>query len=108
VLSEAVPHVVPICNGLLTEFLPEDKGPYASYTPNTVELIPTLGALFPLRRARPRPGPHTLRELKDAWVAGRDLMGAARQIPRLLLPAGQTGQILVKLVKIWSNSGRST
>jgi len=29
----------------LTGFLPEDKGPYA-LTPNTVELIPTLGALF--------------------------------------------------------------
>ena len=44
--SEAVPHVVPICDALLTGFLPEDKGPYA-LTPNTVELIPTLGALFP-------------------------------------------------------------
>ena len=32
--------------GLLTGFLPEDKGPYA-LTPNTVELIPALGALFP-------------------------------------------------------------
>jgi len=38
--SEAVPHV------LLTGFLPGDKGPYV-LTPNTVELIPTLGALFP-------------------------------------------------------------
>ena len=31
---------------LRTGFLPEDKGPY-DVTPNTVELIPTLGALFP-------------------------------------------------------------
>ena len=44
--SEAVPHVVPICDDLLTGFLPEDKGPYA-LTPNTVDLIPTLGALTP-------------------------------------------------------------
>ena len=28
-------------------------------TLNTVELIPTLGALSPPRRARPGPGPHT-------------------------------------------------
>ena len=32
-------------------------GPYA-LTPNTVELIPTLGALFSSRRARLGPGPH--------------------------------------------------
>ena len=32
--------MVPICD------VPEDKGPYA-LTPNTVEPIPTLGALFP-------------------------------------------------------------
>ena len=37
---------VPICDGLLTGFHPDDKGPYASY-PEYVELIPTLGALFP-------------------------------------------------------------
>ena len=35
-----------------------DKKWYA-LTPNTVELIPTLGALPPPRRARPGPGPHT-------------------------------------------------
>ena len=29
-------------------------------TPNTIELIPTLGALSPLRRGRPGPGPPTL------------------------------------------------
>jgi len=40
--SEAVPHVVPICDGLLT-----------------VEQVPTLGALSPPRRARPGPGPQT-------------------------------------------------
>ena len=52
---------------LLTGFLPEDKGPYA-LTPNTVELVPTLGALSP----RPGPGPHTiLRERGHALsVAG--------------------------------------
>ena len=38
--SEAVPHVVHL-------------------TPNTVELIPTLGALPPPRRARPGPDPHS-------------------------------------------------
>ena len=37
---------------VLDGFLPEEKGPYA-LTPNTVELIPTLGA----RRARLGPGP---------------------------------------------------
>ena len=51
--------VVPICDGLLAGILPEDKGPSA-LTPNTVELIPTLGALSPLRWARPGPGPHTI------------------------------------------------
>jgi len=30
----------------------------SAHTLNTVELIPTLGALFPPRRARPGPGPH--------------------------------------------------
>ena len=44
--SHAVPHVVPICDALPTGFFPEDKGPYA-LTPNTADLIPTLGALFP-------------------------------------------------------------
>ena len=44
--SEAVPHVVPIWNASLAGFLPEDKGPH-TLTPNTVELIPTLGALPP-------------------------------------------------------------
>ena len=38
--------LLPICDASLTGFLPEDRGPYA-LTPNTVELIPTLGALFP-------------------------------------------------------------
>jgi len=32
--------------------------PY-TLTPNTAELIPTLGALSPPRRARPGPGPHS-------------------------------------------------
>ena len=32
----------------------------SALTPNTVELIPTLGGLPPPRRARPRPGPRTL------------------------------------------------
>ena len=36
-----MPHVVPICDALMTGFFPKDKGPYA-LTPNTVELIPTL------------------------------------------------------------------
>jgi len=40
---------------VLTGFFPEDKGPYA-LTPNTVELIPTLGALFP----RGGPGPRMI------------------------------------------------
>ena len=53
VVSEAV-HVVPICDGLPTGFLPEDEGPSA-LTPNAVELIPCLGALSPPRRARPGP-----------------------------------------------------
>ena len=44
--------------GIQVDLLPEDKGPYA-LTPNTVELIPTLGALSPPRRARPGPGPHS-------------------------------------------------
>ena len=44
--SEAVPHVVPICDASLTGFLPEDKGAYA-LTPKTVELIPALGARSP-------------------------------------------------------------
>ena len=37
---------VPICYALLTGSVPEDEGPFA-LTPNTVELVPTLGALFP-------------------------------------------------------------
>ena len=45
-MSEAVPHVVPICDALLAGFLPDDKG-LDALTPNTVELIHTLGALFP-------------------------------------------------------------
>jgi len=44
-------------DGLLTGFVPEDKG-LTPLTPNTVELIPTLGTLFPPRRARPTPGLH--------------------------------------------------
>ena len=44
--SEAVPRVVPICDALLTGFLPDDKDPDA-LTPNTVDLIPTLAALSP-------------------------------------------------------------
>ena len=43
---EAVPRVVPICDAFPKGFLPEDTGPDA-LTPNTVELIPTLGALSP-------------------------------------------------------------
>ena len=65
--SEAVPRVVPICEGLLTGFLPEDKGPYA-LTPNKVELIPTLGALSPPRRARPGPGPHICPQKDRSWL----------------------------------------
>ena len=38
--------MVPVCEALLTGFLPEDKGPYAR-TLNTVELIPILGTLSP-------------------------------------------------------------
>jgi len=34
------------------------SGAPSALTPNTVELIPTLGALPPPRRARPGPGPH--------------------------------------------------
>ena len=41
-----MPDVVPICDVLLTGFLPDDKDPY-TLTPNAVELILTLGALFP-------------------------------------------------------------
>ena len=41
-----MPHVVPICEGFLTGFLPQDEGPYA-LTPHTVEPIPTLGVLLP-------------------------------------------------------------
>jgi len=33
-------------DALLSGFLPEEKGPYA-LTPNTVKLIPTIGALLP-------------------------------------------------------------
>ena len=66
--SEAVPHVVPICDALLTGFLPEDKGPSA-LTPNTVELIPTLGVLSPPRRARPGPGPHRAERERGAAAA---------------------------------------
>jgi len=36
----------------------KESGPYA-LTPNTVQLIPTLGTLSPPRRARPGPGRHT-------------------------------------------------
>jgi len=42
--------------------------PYA-LTPNTVELIPTPGALPAPRRARPGPGPHTLRRSAPAGSA---------------------------------------
>ena len=45
-LSRAVPHVVPICNASPAGFLPGYKGPSA-LTPNTLGLIPTLGALSP-------------------------------------------------------------
>ena len=38
--------MVPICDALLTGFLPEDKGPY-TLPLNTVELIHTLAAPFP-------------------------------------------------------------
>jgi len=39
-------HVVPICDDLLTGLPPEERA-HAPLSPNTVELIPTLGALLP-------------------------------------------------------------
>jgi hypothetical protein len=41
-----MPDVVPIFDALLTGFFPDDKDPY-TLTPNAVELILNLGALFP-------------------------------------------------------------
>jgi hypothetical protein len=49
--SEAVPHVGPLCDDLLTGFLPHDT----ALTPHTVEQIHTLGALCP--RGGPVPDP---------------------------------------------------
>ena len=42
--SEALPHVVPICHDVLTGF-PLGTRALTPLTPNTVELISTLGAL---------------------------------------------------------------
>ena len=44
---------------ILTGFLTEYQGPYA-ITPNTVELIPTLGTLPPPRQAGAGHGPHNI------------------------------------------------
>jgi len=47
------------------------SSPYA-LTPNTVELIPTLGALPPPRRVRPGPGPHRsrVRDFRRCGIIG--------------------------------------
>jgi len=67
-----------ICDALLTGFRPEDKGPYA-FTPNTVELIPTLGALFPRGGPVQDPVLTTHRE-QVATDARADLVGPAQQV----------------------------
>ena len=52
--------VVPICDGLLTGFIPADTGPYASY-PEYSRANSYPWSPSPPRRARPGPGPHTPR-----------------------------------------------
>ena len=112
--SEAVPHVVPICDGLLTGFLPEDKGPYASY-PEYSRLSPALGAIF--TRGRPVQDPSlTLRSSSHPWLEAVGVLppvgGGIRSLARerldaclgdeqrvlelrrpLLVPASQSGPL---------------
>ena len=48
--------------------LPQVTSPslFRPFSPDTVELIPNLGAISPPRRARPEPGPHTHKTAQEA------------------------------------------
>ena len=72
--SEAVPHVIPICDGVLSGF---------------------LGALSPPRRARPGPGPHSFQmQHIDAFTLTLTLTHAIVGVSRRpLLPSLHTGQV---------------
>ena len=59
------------CEDRVLGFLSEDKGPYA-LTPHTVELIPTLEALFP--RGGPVQDPVLTRSQERGVLAGGQLL----------------------------------